>query len=103
MQSVHWLDALTPPLEQHLQKLAASVGALISSISPVDGEQKYQRSQVIGNEQAEWGKGYVSLTKPPELKPADIVNSISAWSTQNFEVWLRTIQNPASVLSEIDL
>jgi len=29
MGSVHWLDALTPPLEQHLEKLAASVQALV--------------------------------------------------------------------------
>jgi formylglycine-generating enzyme required for sulfatase activity len=29
MDSVHWLDALTPPLEQHLEKLAASVQALV--------------------------------------------------------------------------
>jgi hypothetical protein len=29
MGSVHWLDALTPPLEQHLEKLAASVVGLV--------------------------------------------------------------------------
>jgi len=29
MGSVHWLDALTPPLEQHLEKLAASVIGLV--------------------------------------------------------------------------
>src|SRR5262249_3027877 len=29
MSSVHWLDALTPPLEQHLHKLAASIKALL--------------------------------------------------------------------------
>jgi formylglycine-generating enzyme required for sulfatase activity len=29
MGSVHWLDALTPPLEQHLRKLVAAVGALV--------------------------------------------------------------------------
>src|SRR6202166_986226 len=28
--SVHWLDALTPPLEVHLQKLAANVQTLLS-------------------------------------------------------------------------
>jgi hypothetical protein len=27
--SVHWLDALTPPLEQHLEKLTASIRALV--------------------------------------------------------------------------
>jgi uncharacterized membrane protein YhaH (DUF805 family) len=31
MGPVHWLDALTPPFEQHLQKLAASVRALITA------------------------------------------------------------------------
>jgi len=29
MGAVHWLDALTPPLEQHLQRLAESVTALL--------------------------------------------------------------------------
>jgi TIR domain len=29
MESVHWLDALTPPLESHLQRLAESVQALL--------------------------------------------------------------------------
>jgi hypothetical protein len=30
MESVHWLDALTPPLEGHLQRLAESVQALLA-------------------------------------------------------------------------
>jgi hypothetical protein len=34
MNSVHWLDALTPPIEQHLKVLIASVRALISARSP---------------------------------------------------------------------
>ena len=37
MGSVHWLDALTPPLEQHLEKLAASVQALVRTATP-DGD-----------------------------------------------------------------
>jgi hypothetical protein len=32
--SVHWLDALTPPLEVHLQKLAANVQTLLSRSAP---------------------------------------------------------------------
>ena len=35
--SVHWLDALTPPMEQHLQKLALSVGALVRTPATDDG------------------------------------------------------------------
>jgi formylglycine-generating enzyme required for sulfatase activity len=31
MGSVHWLDALTPPVEQHLEKLLASVEALLKA------------------------------------------------------------------------
>jgi len=34
MSSVHWLDALTPPLEQHLHKLAASIKALLQVGAP---------------------------------------------------------------------
>ena len=33
MPSVHWLDALTPPLEQHLEELGASVQNLLSATS----------------------------------------------------------------------
>ena len=31
MAGVHWLDALTPPLEQHLQELAMSIRPLLSA------------------------------------------------------------------------
>jgi hypothetical protein len=34
MESVHWLDALTPPLEGHLQRLAESVQALLAVGAP---------------------------------------------------------------------
>jgi hypothetical protein len=34
MSTVHWLDALTPPLEQHLQRLAESIKALLAVGTP---------------------------------------------------------------------
>jgi len=47
MGSVHWLDALTPPLEQHLKRLVASTKAFLEAktfrseqISPQDGLAK---------------------------------------------------------------
>jgi hypothetical protein len=45
MGSVHWLDALTPPLEQHLQKLAASVKpfAQINALGEKDNEKRSPR------------------------------------------------------------
>lgn len=33
---VHWLDALTPPLEQHLRRLATQVRTLLGKTLPVD-------------------------------------------------------------------
>src|SRR3984893_12021727 len=36
MGAVHWLDALTPPLEQHLQRLAESVRALLNADKAAD-------------------------------------------------------------------
>jgi hypothetical protein len=32
--SVHWLDAMTPPMEKHLDKLAETVHTLLSALSP---------------------------------------------------------------------
>jgi septal ring factor EnvC (AmiA/AmiB activator) len=40
MGPVHWLDALTPPIEQHLQKLAGSVQALMRARAPDLAVQK---------------------------------------------------------------
>jgi TIR domain len=39
MGSVHWLDALTPPLDQHLERLVESVAALVggSTTQPTTG------------------------------------------------------------------
>ena len=34
--TVHWLDALTPPLEQHLQRLGQAVQALLRIETPID-------------------------------------------------------------------
>src|SRR5262249_14409986 len=33
MSTVHWLDALTPPIENHLHKLAESIKALLHVVS----------------------------------------------------------------------
>jgi tetratricopeptide (TPR) repeat protein len=36
---VHWLDALTPPLDQHLQKLSTSVKAFVQADKPSDDKE----------------------------------------------------------------
>lgn len=42
IKSIHWLDAMTPPLEKHLDKLASSVQALLSA-----GEEPRDKLQPI--------------------------------------------------------
>jgi len=38
MSTVHWLDALTPPLEQHLQRLAESIKGLLRMDAPATAQ-----------------------------------------------------------------
>ena len=45
MGPVHWLDALTPPLEQHLHKLADSVRALVRTQTAADEQAERARRE----------------------------------------------------------
>ncbi|MCK4898131.1 MAG: TIR domain-containing protein, partial [Anaerolineales bacterium] len=45
IKSIHWLDAMTPPMEQHLEKLAGSVQALLDV-----GEEPQEEPQTTGVE-----------------------------------------------------
>jgi TIR domain len=45
MGSVHWLDALTPPLEQHLKKLVVSVQSLAGGQAPALPETTSNRAE----------------------------------------------------------
>jgi hypothetical protein len=38
MTSVHWLDALTPPLEDHLKSLVSSLRAILAAANPIEEE-----------------------------------------------------------------
>jgi hypothetical protein len=42
----HWLDAMTPPIERHLQALTASVKGLLDAKSPVVAEHRPQQPQI---------------------------------------------------------
>jgi hypothetical protein len=48
MGPVHWLDALTPPVEQHLQKLVASIQPLVGAV-----EKEHLRSEIEPSQRAE--------------------------------------------------
>ena len=71
MSMPHWLDALTPPLQSHLDRLADTTGVILESAGVV-------LAQPPGRE-----------TVPPPPRPAatseDIVRGISRWMTAGTE------------------
>jgi hypothetical protein len=44
---IHWLDAMTPPIENHLQQLAVSIKALLNANAAV-GTPSYRAAQLLG-------------------------------------------------------
>ena len=62
--AIHWLDALTPPLEQHLQKLAETVKAMLK-IEKADDGVAVRQAPKISNRKA------VSETMAPLTRAAD--------------------------------
>jgi hypothetical protein len=53
IKSIHWLDAMTPPLERHLDRLVDSIGALLS----VDHKAEHHVSIPAIEKSAEKGLG----------------------------------------------
>lgn len=47
--ATHWLDAMTPPLERHLQKLNATVQAIISGTANLNAARPEQDSFLTGS------------------------------------------------------
>jgi hypothetical protein len=104
MGSVHWLDALTPPLEQHLQKLAASVGALVGgavSAGKQSGEGCFAaarsrrpdvREDTIDRfgDTAEPGEGkkLVFVSYPKDIVAPVMKGLVSALIKRGFRIWL---------------
>ena len=78
MGSVHWLDALTPPLELHLQTLVQSVKPFVGRTVP---------SERGGNEQDPHGPIGAKHTSPasvPPNNPTTTSKSLLAWSLEEF-------------------
>jgi hypothetical protein len=67
MGPVHWLDALSPPLENHLQSLITSVAALLQkskSAEPRDGVEQMAKPQPAAN------IGHSASVAPPPERPS---------------------------------
>jgi hypothetical protein len=71
MSSVHWLDALTPPIESHLQKLAESMKALLQ----VASSEPLMRAAPAGNGPSSGAApsraDAAAVISPPTLAAAD--------------------------------
>jgi hypothetical protein len=65
MGSVHWLDALTPPVEQHLHRLAAAVQALLQATPPEAGAGEEQTQH-----EARAAKPVAALTRAEAESPS---------------------------------
>src|SRR5580692_9296869 len=50
---VHWLDALTPPFDQHLQKLSASVKAFVQADKPSEDKEPLTLQKTETRQEAE--------------------------------------------------
>lgn len=61
----HWLDALTPPLEKHIENLASTVRVLVESLSERDGDGGSIAPQPETSD-GEGGHGG-SIQPPPEI------------------------------------
>jgi len=75
--AVHWLDALTPPIEQHLESLAASVRRIVSEDHP---SQPEPAAQTVGEPEAA-GAGIRQMDSGLPQKPGKETES-AATSTK---------------------
>lgn len=80
----HWLDALTPPLEKHIESLAETIGILLKSPKPEKdiSTQDYNISSYNAPKKQDISKKY-RLKKPDILK--------KYWSARNLGVFIGII------------
>ncbi|MBC7232194.1 MAG: TIR domain-containing protein [Chloroflexi bacterium] len=75
IKAIHWLDALTPPLEKHLQKLGDRVQALLVAEAPA--REQEQRLEAIlrranqATEAGDWDRATAALNEYLALVPGD--------------------------------
>lgn len=80
IQSTHWLDALTPPLEQHLERLSQTVHLILTGTREIPQEQ-YQATDRKLNAQTQ------SMKRGGENR-ADFLLRFLAYVIDNAIIWL---------------
>jgi hypothetical protein len=80
----HWLDALTPPIEKHIESLAGTIGILLKPPKPEKNieTQDYKVSSYNAPKKQDISKKY-RLKKPDILK--------KYWSARNLGVFIGMI------------
>jgi TIR domain len=76
--SVHWLDAITPPLEQHLEILADSVERLLPARAPAPGGDAFSATLPLGRQ----------MPRPTAAPAASYTPSARAAGAPQSRVWL---------------
>lgn len=91
MSPLHWLDALTPPLEQHLERLVATAGALIRAEVPP--KQTSATSHIAEPDVLPSGTIKYALTYNAKLiiglktGPIDFIRGVDIWvNSENTEM-----------------
>jgi hypothetical protein len=92
LETVHWLDALTPPLEAHLERLAATLKALLKKDVTEAQRDKSETSPparkvevATGSNGGSSAKQGVAVRGPLQAKEHEAVDKVSAtprWSKQ---------------------
>ncbi len=79
----HWLDALTPPLEDHLERLQSSMKALLG-LAPTG-----EKGKVAVTDPAKTATGFEAVrpTRPPGYAIASSFGSTAAVSKPSANVW----------------
>jgi hypothetical protein len=101
--AIHWLDALTPPLEKHLQQLAEAVKALLQvevagRAEPLRDDSS-QTSTIVGRAGPAMQRDGTAAWLPGTRRPLIVVLGVAAACIALLigGVWLYLIREPAAV------
>jgi hypothetical protein len=101
--AIHWLDALTPPLEKHLQQLAEAVKALLQvevagRAEPLRDDSS-QPSTIVGRAGPAMQRDGTAAWLPGTRRPLIVVLGVAAACIALLigGVWLYLIREPAAV------
>lgn len=108
IKAIHWLDALTPPLERHLQKLGDRVQALLAAEGRAP--ERAQRLEAIltranqAIEAGDWDRATAALKEYLSLVPSDaaIQRELLEMQQRQRESRLKALRDRAGSLTQAE-